>query len=315
MAISTNVKDWNASRSPLGVSAYYPIAQTDWGVVGGGAAPTKAVNADGTGGMGMGTTRFCITWITAQGESTRSLEDTQAVNATDALTLTIPAAPTNGAAVIGFRIYTSQGAANSCLLNTAALSTVQAQQNFTTTQGTLLGFPIATTAVKVLLLGTGAGQPTLNRSGVQPPLPSCAANTTTSILCYVPLNFSVSRAALVTVPNANAETAGLGLVSATCVAPLWPASTAVVAGDNPTAIVINSNLFICSVAGTTAAANAFPAGFATAIASQTIGTTVTDNTATWIYYGKRKCVRMNWENLTGSAAVPAINEYNLWQTG
>src|SRR5260370_5077002 len=148
------------SNAPGG---YYEVFQGDWGVLG-GAAPALAYNA-GAGSLAMSTARCAITWITAQGETLPSVEATVAIAAaTGAFTVTKPTTPTNGAAVIGWRVYSSSGAAGSALLNAAANSTTQVQQTFSTTQGNLAGFPLTTTAVQVLIYGAGQGEPVLDQS-------------------------------------------------------------------------------------------------------------------------------------------------------
>jgi|ERR1700704_2882562 len=311
MAISTDVKQNAQSRAAISVAAFYPIAQTDFGVLG-GPVPVLAYNA-GAGSLAMSTARAAISWITAQGESMVSAEQTVSIAAgTGAFTITQPTVPVNGATVLGWRVYSSSGGAGSALLNVAANSTTQVQSNIVTTQGTLLCFPVATTSVQVLIYGAGQAEPTFNRSGIQPPLPSIAANTTAEVGLKIPESFSPFRSVLVEQPNANTETAGISLVASYCRAPLWPASTAVVAGDNPTYIVTAGALFVCTTAGTTSASNSFPAGFVTTAAAQT--GTVTDNTATWTFVGNFKIVSLRWMNATGTAAIPVANTYLLSQT-
>src|ERR1700704_4895964 len=191
MAISTDVKQNAQSRAAISVAAFYPIAQTDFGVLG-GPVPVLAYNA-GAGSLDMSTARAAISWITAQGGST----------------------------VLGCRVYPSSVAAGSVLLNVGANSTTQVQSNIVTTQGTLLCFPVATTSVQVLIYGAGQAEPTFNRSGIQPPLPSIAANTTAEVGLKIPESFSPFRSVLVEQPNANTETAGISLVAYYCRAPLW----------------------------------------------------------------------------------------------
>src|SRR5258707_3274178 len=97
---------------------YYEVFQGDFGVLGGPLA-NPVYNA-GAGSLAMGTAFVKITWITAQGESLPSAEGTIAVSAgSGAVTVTKPTTPANGAAVIGWRVY-SAGVTNTQLLNVPA---------------------------------------------------------------------------------------------------------------------------------------------------------------------------------------------------
>jgi hypothetical protein len=311
MAIDTLGKFTAQSRNIVGAGAYYQVKQLDWGVLG-GAAPSLAYNA-GAGSLAMSTARCAISWITAQGESLVSTEATVSISAgTGAFTITQPTVPVNGATVVGWRVYSSSGGAGTPLLNKDANSTTQAQSNQITTQGTLLCFPVATTSVQVLIYGNGQAEPTINQSGIQDALPSIAANTTADIFVRVApfQQWSTKRQVVVRIPDENSETAGISLIRADCVAPLWPASTSVTAGQY---IVIANGLFECTVAGTTAAAASVP-NFLNIVNTGTPGvTTIVDNGATWLFQGRKKLVRMRFMNATGSAAIPVINEYNFIQ--
>jgi hypothetical protein len=311
LAISTSVKNQAQSRNIVGASAYTPIAQTDWGVLG-GAAPSLAYNA-GAGSLAMSTARCAISWITAQGESLVSTEATVSIAAgTGAFTITQPTVPVNGSPVLGWRVYSSSGGAGTPLLNVAANSTTQAQSNIVTTQGTLLCFPVATTAVQVLIYGAGQAEPTINQSGIQDALPSIAANTTADLLVQVApfQQWSTKKQVIVRIPDEIAETAGISLIRADCVAPLWVGSNSYSAGAK---IVIANGTFQCSVAGTSAAAASVP-NFANIVQTGAPRvTTIVDNTATWTFWGRFKLVRLRFMNATGGALIPGINEYDLIQ--
>lgn len=297
------------SRSALPVSAYYPIQVTDWGQLG-GAAPSLAYNA-GAGSLAMSTARCAISWITAQGESIVSTEQTVAIAAgTGAFTITQPTVPTNGATVLGWRVYSSSGGAGTPLLNVAALSTTQAQSNIVTTQGTLLCFPVATTAVQVLIYGAGQAEPVTDFSGIQDALPSISANTTADVLVVVPASFDPNKEVRWSNPNtAVGDTAGVSITDMDCQRPIWIASNSYAQG----AFIFTAGaLFECTAAGTSSSNANFPTGFATVAAAQS--GTVTDNGATWTYVGKQKSiVRIRFMNATGSAAIPTAQEYDLYQ--
>jgi len=299
------------SNSPGG---YYEVFQGDWGVLG-GAAPALAYNA-GAGSLAMSTARCAITWITAQGESLASAEATVSIAAgSGAFTVTKPTTPVNGAAVIGWRVYSSSGGAGSALLQVAANSTTQVQQNFVTTQGTLLGFPVATTAVQVLIYGAGQAEPTLDQSGIQVALPSIGANTTVDYFVVVPNNgrvWSVQDQVSYMRPQGVAETPAITIGNVDIVAPLWQASTsfgfAAAAGAY---IVVNSVGYVATVTGTTS--STIPAAFS-AIASSVKGTLIVDNGQTWKSLGPAIFIRMHINNSSGSAAIPAAQEYDFIAT-
>lgn len=290
---------------------YYEVFQGDFGQVG-GAAPSLAYNA-GAGSLAMTTARCAITWITAQGETLPSAEATVAISAaTGAFTITKPTTPTNGAAVIGWRVYSSSGGAGSALLNVAANSTTQVQQNFSTTQGTLLGFPIATTAVQVLIYGAGQAEPVLDQSGIQTALPSIAANTTVDYFVVVPNSshqWSVQDQVSFMRPQGTAETPAVTTGNVDIVAPLWVANTSFAAGSY---IVVNSIGYVATVTGSTTN-GAIPAAFA-AQASGTKGTLIVDNAQTWKSLGSALLVRVHFNNSSGSAAIPVAQEYDFIAT-
>jgi hypothetical protein len=299
------------SNSPGG---YYEVFQKDWGVLG-GAAPALAYNA-GVGSLAMSTARCAITWITAQGESLVSTEATVSIAAASgAFTITQPTVPTNGGTVIGWRVYSSSGGAGSALLNVAANSTTQVQQNFTTTQGVIAGFAVATTAVQVLIYGAGQAEPTLDQSGIQVALPSIPASTTVDYFVVVPNNgrvWSVQDQVSYMRPQGVVETAAITIGNVDIVAPLWQAGTsygfAAAAGAY---IVVNSVGYVATVTGTTS--GTIPAAFS-AQASSVKGTLIVDNTQTWKSLGPAIFIRMHINNSAVSAAIPAAQEYDFIAT-
>lgn len=304
---STSKGYLSSARVGNAPSCYYEVLQTDFGQVG-GAAPSLAYNAGG-GSLAMSTARIAISWITAAGESLVSTEATVAVSAgTGAVTVTQPTVPTNGAAVIGWRVYSSSGGAGSALLNVAANSTTQVQQNFSTTQGTLAGFAVATTAVQVLIYGAGQAEPSIDRSGIQTALPSVAANTAVDYFIRVPNSGSTWRTQKdpqFMRPQGIADPTGISIGAGDVVATLYPGTSQSVAAG--AYMVMNGTLFICSTAGTTAATFIGGAAF-----NQAVAVTTTDGTVTWTSYGKSILLRLRISNASGAAAIPTAQEYDFF---
>ena len=186
----TGIKAINTSRVSNTYGAFYYIKASDFGDIAPGTNNGEgtfvngnlAYNA-GAGSLAMTTAYVKITYITLQGESLPSAEASVSVSASSgAVTVTVPTTPP--ANVIGWRVYSASTTASE-KLQTAANSTTQVQQNFVTTAGTLAGFAIATTAVQILIYGTGAVVPAIGASGIQPALPSVSANTTVDIFLIV----------------------------------------------------------------------------------------------------------------------------------
>ena len=266
-------------------------------------APTVAYNA-GAGSLAMGSAFVKLTWITKEGESLPSVEGTVVISAsTGAATVTIPTAP---AGVIGFRVY-SAGTTALEELNTSALSTTQVQQNFVTNQGTLLGFPIADTTVQILIYGTGAAVPVVDNSGIQPALPSVAANSTAIYDFVVPntgSQWKVQKVVDFSRPDGTQETAGISIGQVDCISPVYPGTATVVATGAFT--VLNGYLFKATVGGTTAATFIGFSKFNT-----TKGATTTDGTVTWTSFGKAALLRAVFSNASGSPATPVSQTYDF----
>lgn len=297
----------SSARIANSPSSYYEVVQSDFGQLG-GAAPSLAYNA-GAGSLAATTARIAISWITAQGESQVSTEATVVVSASSgAVTVTQPTVPTNGATVIGWRVYSSSGGAGTPLLNTAALSTTQVQSSFLTTQGTLAAFPVATTAVQVLIYGTGQAEPSYDQSGIQAPLPSVGANGSADYYFRVPNSGSLWRTQKdpqYMRPQGIADPAGINEGNIDVVSPLYPGtSQAVSLGAY---MSMNGYLYLCTTAGTTAATFIGGAAF-----NQTKGSTTTDGTVTWTSYGKAILIRMRISNSSGSAAISVAQEYDFF---
>src|SRR5271155_1776779 len=214
----------SSARTANQPSAYYEVVQTDFGQVGFAGALALAYNA-GVGSLAATTARVAITWVTAAGEGAISAENTVVISASSgAFTVTQPTVPTNGATVIGWRVYSSSGAAGTPLLNAASTSTTQVQSTLT---GTVVGFPVATTSVQVLIYGAGQAEPTTDAS-IQTPLPSVGANTSVDYFFRVPNSASLWRTQKdpqFMRPQGIADPAGIGLGQVDVVAPLYPGTS------------------------------------------------------------------------------------------
>lgn len=298
----------SSARVAFAPSAYYEVRQSDFGQIG-GAAPSLAYNA-GAGSLASTTARAAITWITVAGESAPSAEATVSISSSSgAFTITQPTVPTNGATVIGWRVYSSSGGAGSALLNVAANSTTQAQSNFVTQQGTIAGFPVATTAVQVLIYGAGAAEPTQDNSGIQDALPSVAANTSSDYFIVVPNSaglFETQKAVQMMKPQGIADGAGILASVVGFSMPLYPGTSQSVALG--AYMVMNEVLFEATATGTTAATFiGFPAF------SQAKGATTTDGTVTWTSFGKAGLIQLRFANVSATAATPTAQEMDFFQ--
>lgn len=314
MALNSVSRGYNSSsRTANHPGAFFDLSSTEFGQVG-GAAASLAYNA-GAGSLAMSTAHVQITWITANGESLPNTEATVAVSAsTGAVTVTQPTVPTNGAAVVGWRVYSSATTATNAL-QVSALSTTQVQSTFTVSDGkggttTLSAFPVATTAVQILIYGAGATVPLYDTSGTQHALPSVGANTSADYYLLIPNSGSlwkVQGAVDFSFPQSAAQTTGVALVGADFVMPLYP-GTSTSATQNATYMVLNGYCFLCTVSGTTASTFPGQANFNT-----TRGVTSTDGSVTWICLGKSGLIRLHYVNATGSAAIPVAQHMDLFQ--
>src|SRR5579864_131693 len=174
MAQNIASRGYNSSyRGSNAPGAFYQILTSDFGEPIPGAPTLTVRTASGT--ITSTTSNVQLTWITAEGISLPSTSTGILVNSADGgVSITIPTVPTNGAPIIGWQLY-SQGSTGAPLLNSAATGTVPSPQTFVTTQGSVVGFPIATTTIFQNSLGTGAVVPAIDRSGIQQALPSVSA--------------------------------------------------------------------------------------------------------------------------------------------
>lgn len=296
------------------------IRSTDWGVLPPGTTGTAFsaganLTASASGGtLPTSTGAFKITSVTANGESNGSVEATVAVTgATGSVTVALASvgslnvgAQALAAPIIGWNIYSGNGAGNE-LLNNAAASLSVALSTQVLPNGTVMTFiPIATTSAIVKLYGTGPAAPTHNSTGIQSPLPNIAANNSADQFVFARRTFTPDRIVSWARPRSSADAGGLLISLMDCVAPLWASGTAMTA--DASYIIVNSTVFVCVIGGTTA--GSIPAGLTTRPAK---GTLVVDNGATWLSMGEGALVRLRWSNTTGSAGQPIAQEYDLVQ--
>lgn len=317
MSISTAVKDHAFSRAPNPVSAWYPVARSDWGVlapgtVGNTFTASNLTNVGSGGSLATSTGAFKVTFVTAIGESLPSAEATVSVTGGPSGSVTVSISgltlnQTNAQPVIGWRVYSGNGSGNEQANITSAGLNGQALTALTTQRGASISYiPIATTSVTVQVYGTGATVPVVDTSGIQlAALPKVGANTTSDQQIKVPVRFDPAKVTQVVRPNATADAAGLSLDAVDITAPLYPGT-----GQSATAgqlIVINNTLWQCTVAGTTGSSVPNFAG------NTTLYGTLVDNGATWTNLGRWHVATLRWSNASGSAAQPAANEFDFCQ--
>lgn len=327
MAPITTLRGYDSSyRGSNAPGAFYQILTSDFGEAAPGVPTLTVATASGT--ITSTTANVRLTWITAEGVSLPSTHTGILVNSADGgVTILEPTVPTNGATVIGWQIY-SQGSTGAELQNTTATGTSPAPIPFVTTQGTVTGFAVNTTSVFLNSLGTGAGVPTTNNSGIQPTLPVVTAAATSSaagaggtadydfIVPNSGSQWKVYKAVGYVKPQGIAETQGLSMVpQLDCIAPLYPGATpgsstyTVAAVAQGTYMVMNGTLFIAtSVAQTTAAT--FIGGAAFNVSK---GTTVTDGTVTWLCLGKAILLRAHYINNSSASLTPVAQEWDVFQ--
>ena len=304
-------------RAAQPVSAGHLIKSSDWGVLPPGttgvAFSASLLTAGSSGSLATTTAAIKVTFVTANGESTPSVEATKAVTGPNgSVTVDISTLDVNAAAqalaapIIGWNIYSGSGAGNE-LLNAAAASLSVALSTQTLPNGTVMTFiPIATTSAIVKVYGAGAAPPTHNSSGLQLPLPNITANSSADLNLFVNRAFRPQKEVNWMRPSSSADSAGLAPALMDCVAPLWPQSATATA--DTTYIVVNSTVFVCVKTGTTS--SSIPTGLTTRPAK---GTQVVDNGATWMSLGEGGVVRARFSNTTGSAGQPVAQEYDLFQ--
>jgi hypothetical protein len=320
MAQNTSRGYTSSARVSNEPGAYFEVLSSDFGVSGASVLTAPTLAASGTAGsLGSTTARAAITWITAVGESVPTAEATQAV--TQSLQVTRPATPATGATVIGWAVYTSSGAAGSALRNIVpAAFSVGTMQTFSTSEGPVQGFPIATTTVTLGTYGTGVAEPQVDLSGVQQAMPSIPANASIDYFFRVPNSanrWRVQKSVEWMRPGGLAEPGGVVIGPADVINPVYPgtsfaitetATSATLGPVQTTYMALNGLLFAAIAGGTTAAT------FIGSAAFQNVArfATVTDGTVTWICLGRATLVRFHFGNTTASIIIPAVQEYDLF---
>jgi hypothetical protein len=321
MANVTSLRGYDSSyRGSTAPGAFYQILASDFGEPIPGAPTLTVRTASGT--IASTTSNVQLTWITAEGVSLPSTSTGIIVNSADGgVSIVQPTVPTTGSTVVGWQIY-SQGSTGAPLLNSAATGTVPSPQNFVTTTGTVVGFPVATTTVFQNSLGTGAGVPLIDTSGIQPALPSvsaasASASGTKDAYFIVPNSGSqwkTYKAVGYMKPSGVAETPGISMVpQLDCLAPLYPGATPGAAtftqvGVAPgTYMQMNGSLFVSQTSANIAAAFVGTVAFTVAK-----GSTVTDGSTTWLCLGKAQLIRAHFINNGSNAQIPVQQEIDLF---
>jgi len=317
--------------------AFYLIYGSDFGAP--VPATTTAVS-QATGSIAVQTTAYLkTTWITAQGESLASGTTAATLSTTTTqvgIVVTQPTLPTGtalGQTILGWRIYSSASSSSGF-----GLSPVVASTNFTVSRtaagenqviaGAAIGASTSTATIVVLGTTTAGQVPVVDRSGIQPALPSVTSTAPVIYYAIVPNNSSQwkqQKHVEFMKSDGVADPAGIILNNLDFIQPVYPgASLAPQGGSNPPVatytqvsvspgawMVMNGNLWqaVNLVSASTATTFIGTAAF-TGIAP---GSLVTDGSVIWQNFGKAGLIRMAFANSETTAAVPANQAYELFQ--
>lgn len=317
--------------------AFYLIAASDFG----SPIPVIATAvSQATGSIATQTSAFVkTTWITAEGESLPSAEKTVTLSTTTTqvgIVVTQPIVPAvgslNGQTILGWRIYSG------ATTNNEGLNTTPNTTNFTVTNpagGTevIAGIAISSTSTAtatIVVLGTTTnGQvPVVDRSGVQPALPSVTNAAPVIYYAVVPNSGSQwkqQKSVDFMKSDGIADPAGIILNHLDFIQPVYPgASGAPAGGVNPPVatytqvsvlpgawMVLNGNLFQAVNLVSASTATTF---IGAAVFNVSKGTVVADGSVNWQAFGKAGLVRFAFSNSTSTAAVPAVQSYELFQS-
>ena len=305
--------------------AFYHVAITDFGAPA-PAAPSLTYHA-GSGSLATSTATVEVTWITAEGVSLASGSTQVSVPAaTGGVTVLQPTVPTGQQAVIGWQIY-STGTTTSALLNSVGTSTSPAPVAIVTNEGSETGYLVATTSVLLEVYGTGVAPASVDHSGIQPSLPSIAAQHSSEYYLIVPntgSQWKQQKSVEFMNPDGVPETAGITLNHLDFVQPVYPgAANQPQGGSNPpsstytqasvapgTWMVMNGYLFEAVQLASASTASTFIGWSAFNLSK---GSTTTDNNVTWLSYGKAGLIRMDYGNLTSGSLTPAARGYDFFQ--
>lgn len=300
----------SARMSPAPGAQVHQVFSTDFGQ----AIPGTFTASDvGSGGSLNATGYLKISWVTAAGESLPSAEVTRTVSGgpSGSISIAQPTVPTNGATVVGWRLYAGTVSGTNYLATTTAQVT-QAQTNFTTNAGVIAAFPVATTPLVLKVYPTSGSVPkVVDASGNQQPLPALLTATTADYNFIIPNSCNQWRVQKLTnymTPSDTAETAGIVLQGVDCASPVYPGVSTGVTQGTSSYFVMNGYLFWATASGTTAATFIGFSAF-----NITPGGTTTDGTVTWTCIGKAVLVRAHFANVSASTATPVAQQYDFFQ--
>ena len=309
-------------------SAYYGIAASDFGAT----IPTLVTLVSGTTTLGTLSTTGSVfvqtTWVTAEGESVASNEVSIAINTTTTthyVAVQQPIVPTNGQTVLGWRIYSAYVTA------TEKLNAAPDTTNITTTNGGVIAaIAISTNTsaqIQILAIGAATSAPSVDRSGIQAPLPVITANTTKIYYAVVPNTSSQwkqQKSVDFMKSGGVVETTGVVLNHLDYIQPIYPgASGQPAGGTNPpvstytqatvapgTYMVMNGYLFVATQAASNTTATTF---IGWAAFNTTKNATTADGNVTWTCLGKAGLIRFDFGNVSGSSVTPTAMSYELFQ--
>lgn len=325
--------------------AFYNILASDFGAPAPGA-PTLLVET-ATGSLTTGTAYVEITWVTAEGVSLPSVQVAAAVPAnTDGMKVTRPSVPAVGQqTVTGWQIY-SAASSGSEALNTTGLAGAT-PTTVITTSGSVTGvIPVATTNAIIQAYGTGAAPALVDRSGIQPALPTNIASDS-SVVYYAIIpntgsqwkqqkSVEFMRSDTTLVPDGGdaagvppQDPAGIMLNHLDYMQPTYPGSTLAtftngawtpsstytqftLTAANVSAgvlFVMNGYLFQATAAGTSATNFIGWAAFNTTKFGNT-----TDGTITWQCLGKAGLMRFSFANVSASSQSVSAQDYEFFQS-
>lgn len=296
--------------------AFYVVYSGDFGATVPGA-PTLTYEA-ASGSFASETVYVEVTWVTAEGESPAGVSQAVGITSAEgAIKVAQPTVPTNGAAVIGWRIYenTSSGGSGGPVLVLAANSyTAQVTEGSTPNS-----YPVATTTVYLKSQSVSTVVPPgVDQSGIQPALPSIASDATVDYYFIVPntgSQWKQQKKVQYMRSDGTVDPSGIQISQMDFIQPDYP-GTLITSGTSQANwvvtvgswMVMNGYLFQATVGGAVAATFIGWSAFNT-----TKGATTTDGSVTWTSFGKAGVIRTVFGNLSGSSAVPAAQAYEFFQ--
>lgn len=287
--------------------AFYVVYSGDFGATVPGA-PTLTYEA-ASGSFASETVYVEVTWVTAEGESPAGVSTAVGITSAEgAIKVVQPTVPTNGAAVIGWRIYenTSSGGSGGPVLVLAANSyTAQVTEGSTPNS-----YPVATTTVYLKSQSVSTVVPlTTDGSGIQPALPAITTDNSVDYYFIVPnggSQWKQQKSVNYMRSDGVADPLGIQWGHMDFIQPVYPGVSTVVAANSW--MVMNGYLFNATTGGTTASTFIGFSAFNT-----TKGATTTDGTVVWTSYGKAGLIRSVISNVYASTATPAAQAFEFFQ--